>query len=42
MANELTDGAKSAIKKLRTNKAINIETYKESADVASGNCSGIM
>lgn len=42
MANELTAGAQSEIKKLRLNKQINIEAYKENADVASGNCSGIM
>lgn len=42
MANEFAEGAKSEIKKLRMNKSINIEAYKESADVASGNCSGIM
>lgn len=42
MANELADGAKAEMKKLRLNKSINIEAYKESAEVASGNCSGIM
>lgn len=42
MANELAEGAKSEIKKLRTNTAVNIEAYKESVDVASGNCSGIV
>lgn len=42
MADELTEGAKSAIKKLRINKPINIEAYKESPDVAIGNGSGIM
>lgn len=42
MADEMAEGAKSEIKKLRPNKSIDIEAYKESADVASGNCSGIM
>lgn len=42
MAHEITEGAKSAIKTLQINKSIDIETYKESADVANGNCSGIM
>ncbi|XP_037046686.1 RNA 3'-terminal phosphate cyclase isoform X2 [Bradysia coprophila] len=42
MANEFAEGAKSEMKKLNLNKSINIEAYKESADVASGNCSGII
>jgi len=42
MANEITEGAKSKIKTLNLNKVINIETYKESVDIASGNCSGII
>lgn len=42
MANEFAEGAKSDIRKLKVNKPIDIEVYKESADVASSNCSGIM
>lgn len=42
MANELAEGAKSEIKKLGMNNPINFEAYKESADVATSNCSGIM
>lgn len=42
MAHEFSDGAKIAIKKLGLNKFIEIEVYKESPDMAVGNCSGIM
>ena len=43
MAHDTSNGAISSIKKqLKSYKPINIEVYKESADMAIGNCSGIM
>ncbi|KAJ6643140.1 RNA 3'-terminal phosphate cyclase [Pseudolycoriella hygida] len=42
MANEMAEGAKAEIRKLGINKSVNIEAYKESAEVASGNSSGII
>lgn len=42
LANETAAGAKQALQNIQHNKPINIETYKESPDVARDNCSGIM
>lgn len=42
MAQEFAEGAKSSIKGFGLNQIIDIEVYKESPDMAIGNCSGIM
>lgn len=42
MAHDLAEGAKSSIKDYGLNKLIDIEIYKESPEMAVGNCSGIM
>lgn len=42
MAHELAEGAKTSIKVHGLNKIIDIEVYKESPEMATGNCSGIM
>lgn len=42
LADEMVAGAKQALRNIQHNKPINIEAYKESADVARDNCSGIM
>lgn len=42
MADEMVAGARQAIKYVQHNKPCNIEAYKESADIARDNCSGIM
>lgn len=42
IAYDMTDGAKDVLKRIPGHEAIEIESYKESSEVASGNCSGLI